>query len=252
MRRIALLILVSMLAGIAGEGVASAADRLAPSRVTPKFVRRSKINKDGTTPVLLRWSYSGDMSQVERFILEESVNGGAYDPILRAPILSYEAVLDPNGDTYAFKVRARLLCETCSEPVYSRFSEPRPFELIPYQEESPEITYVGPWTYDSPLAGSWGGEVTYTVKKFAQAFFDFYGTAAAYIGTKGPGYSKYWVTADGIRRGNRGGGARTSFVYRRVIFRYNWGSNGYHQLGIDPNRYNLRVDVDGYVVIRYV
>jgi hypothetical protein len=252
MRRTALLLSALICAGLVGPGVAHGVDRQAPSRVTPKFVPRSKIAKNGTVPILLRWTYLGDIAQVERFILMESTNGGAYHAVLRNLVQSAEVALDPNGETYAFKVRARLRCDSCSESAFSAFSDPRPFALIAYQEDAPEITYDGPWTLDSPLAKSWGGEVTHTEKRGARALFDFFGFAAAYVGSRGPGYSKFFATVDGAFKERCTLGEHPGFVARRLIFRYNWGSNGSHELGIDPNRYNLRIDVDGYVVLRYV
>jgi hypothetical protein len=124
----------------------------------------------GTTavPVKLTWSATDQGTRVERYALAKSRDHITWSGV-RLPSLLAKSVsvpLEPAGG-YIFRAQARDLAGNWGD-----WAEGHVFDVIPYQEDSTEITYTGAWTRVADT-NAYGGYTNTSTEVGAKATFTF-------------------------------------------------------------------------------
>lgn len=209
----------------------------------PSFIHHARIKLDDRLGILLHW-VDAQPDPAHRYRLQQRV-GGSWETVYVGTAPAAEVLVPTDG---TFRFRARV--ENTTTGSSGAYAVSRPWSLTPYQEDAG--LYQGTWL-DQDLENAWHGHVKYTETGFDSVKFGFYGRAFAFITTLGPIYGKdVRLRVDGQPRGTNHT-YRTKYKYRVVEWSYNWGSNGTHNAVITSAspRWARRVDVDGFVVMRW-
>jgi CSLREA domain-containing protein len=225
-------------------------DTTAPAATAP--VQSLAVQQTGTTtlPVTLKWPASDTGSGGVTYHVQSSQNGGAFSDVALswAGAQGITLYLAP-GSTYQYRVQAT----DAAGNVSPWLTGPR-FTLTAIQESSPTIAYSGAWT-TSKLSGAYGGSVSSASAAGATATFTFTGTSVAWISTLSRDRGKADVYFDGVRVGTVDLYAPTTTLHA-VVFAKSGLSNTTHTLQVrvlgtkNSASSGVRVDVDGFVVIR--
>jgi hypothetical protein len=176
-----------------------------------------------------------------------STNGGKYVSIAVSPATATDVQARVRvGSTYRFEARA----VDCSH-VASAWSIGPKFTVDGFQEAAASYSGTRRTWVNSTLTGAWGGTVDHTTTAGASATFQFFGRNIAWVGTKGPKYSKADIYIDGVLTKTIDCYAASTST-RQVLFRYGWPSSGPHTIRIvdDVTANRPRIDVDGFVAYR--
>jgi hypothetical protein len=244
-RTIVLATLVAFMVTGFVTGVGAVDPTLGASPPVPSFIHHARVKLDDRLGILLHWT-DAQPDTAHRYRLQRIVNG-AWETVYVGTEPSAEALVPTDG-TSRFRVRV----EDANTGSVGAYAVSRPWSLTPYQEDAG--LYQGTWL-DQDLEGAWHGHVKYTETGADSVKFGFDGRAFAFITTLGPIYGKdVQLSVDGQPRGTNHT-YRTKYKYRVVEWSYNWGSNGTHNAvislqGVTP-RFARRLDVDGFVVMRW-
>jgi alpha-tubulin suppressor-like RCC1 family protein len=236
-------------------GNGTTADRLIPvdvvfgptvSGINNDLIGATSITGTGQIAVTTTWTGTDPYASITSYQAKEQINEGAWikATLTDAHATSLTLNLTP-GKRYDFQIRA-----TDSLGHSSPWTPGVAFSLNGFQEGA--ATYSSSWVA-APLAGSWGGGVSYTVAANSSASFTYTGRNLAWIGTKGPGYGSAKIYIDGTLWKTINCNA-TSTMKRQILFRYSNGllTNSTHTVKI----VNLatvghpRIDVDGFVSLQ--
>ena len=207
----------------------------------------------GTTaiPVKVSWSATDTQSSVERYEVQQSVDGGTtYSSVsLSSATATTKTLQLQPGSTYQYRVRA-----TDSAGNMSEWEEGSAFLVDAQQEGSAAINYSGTWAQQS-LTAAYGGSVAYASTKGSAAQLTFTGQDVAWVSTKGPNMGKAAVYVDGRL-------VRTIDLYsstaqsRKMLFSQSGLPAGSHTLMVQvlgtksSASSGSRVDIDAFVTLR--
>jgi hypothetical protein len=194
-----------------------------------------------TTPARTSWSAS-DPSGIARYDVEESIDGGAFFPLLSTTTGVSVIQNLTVADTYRYGVRATDGAGNTSGWVYGVYFEP-----LLTQQSSSAVAYSGSWTSVSNTYAS-GGSLKYTTASGASATYSFTGSSVSWVSYRGPTQGSAKVYIDGVYKATVSLYA-TSYYSKQIVFAYNWAANGTHTIKIVclGTSGHPRVDVDAFV-----
>ncbi|MGI8703951.1 MAG: fibronectin type III domain-containing protein [Candidatus Limnocylindrales bacterium] len=222
-------------------------DTVAPATNTPRAVFASPTTAGTTTaPVRVSWSGSDELSGVDRFQLQQTVDLGAWSNVtLSSPTATSVVRNLAPGPFYTFRIRARDAAGT-----WSAWKMGTTFRLLLHQETSSSITYTKTWTR-SAVTGAMGGYTRFSDENPGIARLTFTGRAVAWVSMYRwyCGFAKVYVDGVYAARADLYSGSEKP---RRVVFAKSWASSGSHQLEIRPEGTFLhpRVYIDAFFVMQ--
>lgn len=217
-----------------------------PPNTTPPVARLGTGPMSDRIPVTLEWSGSDRGWGIEKYKLQRSVDGGAWQTLsLPTPKARSLPVLLAPGHRYLYRVRAKDKYGNVGLWDYGPVLRPRLFG-----DTHPAITYTSPWSLVDD-ATALGGALHEASAPIAYARFSFEGRAIAWVAETGPGKGRAKVYVDGSLLATIDlGGA--SDVSRRLVFRRHWSSVGTHKLKIvvEGTLGRPTVTLDGFAVLK--
>jgi hypothetical protein len=226
--------------------LATVADVTPPSVSRPAYGFRTDTRLDTTSvPVRISWQGADEDggSGLRKFVLQRSVNGGAWAnvPLERSRQTLIVLMLDPGND-YRFRVKAQDRAGN-----WSLWRASRTFTLSARQENSSAITYEGSWRRGA-LSGAYGGYVTRASAAGSEATFRFTGREVAWVSTMSPSRGIAVVRVDGVKVATIDL-YRESLRTRAVVWTYSWDSAATHRVKIRVlgTSGRPRVDVDAFL-----
>lgn len=216
--------------------------------VAPKPAVRAGVAMDGTKfRARVSWSVTDGTpaSGIKRFVIEQSVNGGAYTMLADTITTRYYDVSLSSGKTYRFRVRAtdndNNTSATVAGPTVSTTLK---------QQTSSSVAYRGTWGSSSSTAFS-GGSVKRSSTKGASATFTFTGRSVAWVTTTAKNRGKAKLYLDGTYIKTVDLYALTT-AYRVQVYAKTFSKSGTHTLRIVVlgTSGRPRVDVDAFAVIK--
>jgi len=170
-------------------------DRVAPTVTTPtvQLVAPQTLGSD-IISARISWTGSDVDSGLNRYQLEQSINGATYTRIgIASPLATSTTKNVPVGSTVRFRVRAIDAVENIGAwvetPVYT---------VAPYQETSADIAYVGNWT-SKTQSGAFGGTYVESPTGTSSATFTFTGRQVAWVAREFTAYGKAEVWLDRVK-----------------------------------------------------
>ena len=211
----------------------------APSLTAP--ARSTDVS--ATTSFPLSWTVPAGAPAGTRFLLERSVNGGAFaaSTITSATSLSYGGA---PGTTYRFRVAA-------IDPAgrQGAFSAVRT-TVVPFHDNAAGTSYAGVW--DTGFHGSlYGGSQRYSAAPGATFTFRATGTAIYLIGSRATNYGQFQVSIDGGAYSGLIDAYSSTARVRQVIYSKSGLSNTAHTIKVrvygTRGRPNVGIDAIGYL-----
>jgi len=202
------------------------------------------VTKIGTSssPVRTTWSAT-DLSSVKSFTLQRQANGGSWSTVSLSSATSTSASqLLTNGTQYRYRVRDADGAGNLSSWVYGPA-----FTAIRTQQTNSAVKFSGTWATSYKSSAS-GGSTKYTKSKGASVSFTFTGASIAWVSPRSKIRGSADVYIDGAYVATVSLYS-SSFQNRRVVFAYNWGSNGTHTIKIvnKATSGHPRIDVDAFI-----
>lgn len=218
-------------------------DGVAPVAAAPAS-RQYFISTLGSSssPIKTSWSAT-DAKGVKGYTLQRQVGTGSWTTVSLSSIttvsLSQSLTL---GTSYQYRMRAYDANGNTSAWAYGpTFSGART------QQTSTSVKFSSGWSTSYPSSAS-GGSVKYTKKKGASVSYTFTGASIAWVSPKGPARGSADVYIDGVFKATVSLYS-SSYQAQRIVYAYNWSSNGTHTIKI-VNRATSghpRIDVDAFV-----
>jgi hypothetical protein len=143
-----------------------------------------KLTWRGDDPFTGDWWAYEEPSGINKYVLQQSTNGGAYTNVSLPSPKATSVVVRLIPGTYRFRVRAIDRAGNAST-----YTIGNTFVLEKHEESSPELVDSGAWT-TANLTGASGGAVQSAYSGGRSASFTFTGDSIAWITTLGPGYGK--------------------------------------------------------------
>lgn len=201
------------------------------------------------TPVRTTWSAT-DPDGVARYMLQRSVDGGAWTTIALPTALSRSITQSLRfGHRYQYRARATDKVGYTGAWVTAKAFVPRI-----YQQTTSAFASPWRWTTVSTSSAS-GGSLKYQPYSGSEFSYTLTGSSVAWIGVAGPNrVDNFNVYIDGVARANDRSLYRSSVQYRRVAFVANWPSDVrhvYRVLNLGKIGHS-RIDVDAFVVLDQV
>lgn len=197
--------------------------------------------------VTISWSGEDDLNQIDRFELEDRVNGGAFSPIPLVTQTANALTLQlAFGSTHQFRVRA-----IDAEGNASEWAVAPVFRVAIDQETARAVRTSGRWIRGAVIGAS-GGGVRSSTSPGARARYDFTGTSIAWISTMSPRRGIADIEIDGVPSGSVDLYSPTQ-ISRQVVFATTGLSPGPHQMTItvrgqrNPLSTSNQVDIDAFV-----
>jgi hypothetical protein len=220
-------------------------DGIAPTVVAPKPKLFYPTALGSTTvPVRISWSAT-DSSGVTSYQLQRQVDGGSWSTVSLASATTKS--IDQSltlGSQYRYRVMATDGNGNAGSWVYGRTFKP-----IIAQETSGAVTYTGTWTSASTTTAS-GGTLKFATTAGASATYSFTGSSVLWVARYGPTRGSANVYVDGVFKATVSLYSAT-FAQTRIVYAFNWGSNGSHTLKVEvvgtPD--HPRIDVDAFVTL---
>ncbi len=167
-------------------------------------------------PIRLTWTASTDSgSGVANYILQQSVNGGAYTTIASPTGTIIDLQLSSSSKTYRFRVAARD-----NNGNVSAYATGISFKTISTSESGAAMSYRGSW----PLATSSafiGGKAKYSTVTGASATLTFRGNRVAWLSQKGPTSGVARIYIDGKLKATIDLYSPTT-VDKQVVYQKSW------------------------------
>ncbi|MCU0483742.1 MAG: hypothetical protein MUC54_05650, partial [Chloroflexi bacterium] len=228
--------------------VARLGDDTTPPAVSaprPIFVKR--ITASPTSVKLdLTWSASDPGSGLAGFVLERSLDGGAWVPIAKLGAGSRShRVTASYGRRHAYRVVATDNAGNASAPGAGTAFTPA---LV--SEGSSAVAYRGTWSLGRSSVYL-GKKIRYTGVARRRATLSFTGLAVAWVASIGPARGSARVIVDGTGQGTYSTYAGST-RHRRIITGRTFSTRGPHTFRVEAvgTRGHPRVDVDAFIVLR--
>lgn len=197
----------------------------------------------GKIPVQTTWIGTDADDTIASYQAQMQTNGGAWTAVTLATATSTDLTVNLTpGGTYNFQVRG-----TDSHGNVGAWSQGTAFVLNGLQQTA--ATFTGTWKKQT-LAGSWGGNVSFSKVAGASASITFTGRNLALVTTTGPGYGSADVYVDGILWKTFDAHAVTTSK-ALIFFRWSTGllTNQTHTVMIvnKATAGHARFDIDGFI-----
>ncbi len=197
--------------------------------------------------VPVRTSFAAsDPSGVCGYALQQSVAGGAYQPVtLPSPTTPYASfTATPGPNTHQFEVRAT----DCALNT-SAYAKGDAATLTALQNGNAAVKYAGAWK-TSNVGGSYGGSVRSTTAANASASLTFTGREVAWVASKASNRGVAKVYIDGALISSANTYSATT-IHRRVVFTRAFTSSGTHTIKVvcTATKNHPMVDVDAFLVV---
>ncbi len=167
-------------------------------------------------PIRLTWTASTDSgSGVRYYILQQSVNGGAYTMIGTPTARTIDLQLSSSSRTYRFRVAARD-----HDGNTSAFAYGIPFKTISTSESGAAMKYTKTWTPVSSPAYI-GGKAKTSTTRGATATLTFRGNRVAWLSRKGPTSGVARIYIDGKLKATVDLYAPTDQI-KQVVYQHAW------------------------------
>jgi hypothetical protein len=195
-----------------------------------------------SSPIKTAWSAT-DSKGVTGYTVQRLVSGGTWTTVdLSTATTSSIAQSLTLGANYQYRIRASDANGNLSGWAYGpTFAGGRT------QQSSTSVKFSSGWT-TSTVSSASGGSVKYTKTKGASVSYTFSGSSIAWVSPKGPARGSADVYVDGVLRATVSLNA-SSYQAQRIVFAYNWASNGTHTVRV-VNRATSghpRIDVDAFI-----
>jgi hypothetical protein len=223
-------------------------DGIAPLATAP-VSRLYALSTNGSTiePVRSTWSATDDKG-VQGYSLQRQVSGGSWATVDLAAITDVTITQSLTlGTAYRYRMRAND-----GNGNYSAWMYGPTVNATRTEQSSTAVKYSGTWTTVSTTASSASGSsLRYTTSKGAYAYFTFTGSSIAWVAPRSTnrGYADVYI--DGVLKGSVNLYA-TSYQAQRIVYAFNWASNGTHTIKV-VNRATSgrpRIDIDAFVVLK--
>lgn len=197
-------------------------------------------------PIRIVWTAGTDAGTgVAGYIVQESVNGGAFTTIAQPTTNGLSRVLSNSSKVYRYRVATRDHAGNVSA-----YATGPSFKAISYNEVSTTIAYSGRW-YLASAPTYIGGKSKYATAKGATATLSFNGSKVGWLGRTGPtsGTAKVYVDGKYVTTVNL---YATTTGIRKLVFTKSWSAVGNHKLKIVVNGTagHARVTIDQFIVLR--
>jgi hypothetical protein len=205
------------------NALAAMLDTTLPSVTTPR-VTLSRSGQAGSTTIgaTISWSGTDPETFVERYVLQQSTDGGAFTTIQDGAAPS-KAVTLTYGHTYQFRVTGS---DTANW--WSGWNTAPVLTAAHYPDSSGSIGYSGTWSTVSDSSAI-GGVYRRTSGSGAYAQLTFTGQSIAWVAPKNASGSQVKVYVDGVLYPTLDLYS-SSPLGRQIINSYTWGSVGTHTL----------------------
>jgi hypothetical protein len=233
-------------------------DKTKPTITAPKhkFVAVTKLQPTTIPVTVYNWKAgdplsNGSASGLNRYWLQQSVDGGAWQTLTLPSLLAPSDVryLEP-GHSYKFQIRAVDNADNTGIAAVGTT-----FALNLHQDNAAAIAYTGGWSAQNH-AYAIGGTARETSTAGQTATFTFNGTSVAWVATRGDNRGRAEVRIDGVLKATIDL-YNVSLQGRRIVFAQNVLSPGQHTIQIkvlgtkNASSSGTLVDVDAFVVISY-
>ncbi|HTC86577.1 MAG TPA: Ig-like domain-containing protein [Candidatus Acidoferrum sp.] len=218
-------------------------DSFKPTTTAPVQTLPSQAIGSKTVVVHLAWTGTDIGSGVARYQLQQSTNGGAYQPVTLAKNLSVAKNRTLTvGSTYRFRVRAIDKRGNTGAWTYG----PK-FRVVRYQETA--ATYTGAWANRTGASFS-GGHERSTSATGAAATFTSTGRTFSWVAIRAASRGTAQVFVDGVLAKSVALSA-ASTTFRSIVFSTTFASSGTHTIRIVFTGSAPKFgDVDAFVVLR--
>jgi hypothetical protein len=210
----------------------------------PTLVAGTKLTAAGV-PVKVAWTATDNASGIASYILQRSVDGGAYANVALSPAnaTAVSQVLAA-GHSYQYRVEA-----TDKAHNTSAFKLGTKFKVNLVQETAAGVVYSAGWTHQA-VSGSSGGSVDFSSASAKTAKFTFTGTQVAWVSTKGSNRGTASAQIDATAAVNvNTNNASTSAA--TIVFGKVFSASAKHTLTVKNlgTAGHPRIDVDAFVFL---
>lgn len=177
-------------------------------------------------PVRVTWTAGSDAgSGVKDYLVERSVNGGAYQLVVETPALGHSFDLPNSAITYRFRVRT---VDNRGNVSTARYGPT--FKTISYSESSTAMHYSGTWALSNSTKYI-GGKARISSTRNSSVSLNFRGNRVGWYSRLGPTNGTAKVYIDGTFYKSVSLFASTE-VDRKLVFTKNWTPVGNHSIRI--------------------
>jgi hypothetical protein len=222
-------------------------DAAPPTFTTPPtqgFTVGDQLGKTNI-PVTIRYLASDAITDIRRYDLTVSVNGGAPQPVtLPWDVFNNGFVtLPPGATTYQYAATATDCAGNTTATDSGTLFHVRA------AQETGGVKYSTGWSTGTSST-YYGGHDKYTTKKGAKATHKFTGSSIAWIATKSSGRGAADVYLDGHLAAKMNLHSTTT-IPRDIVFQHSWPTVGTHTITIInlASRGHPRIDIDAFTTI---
>jgi hypothetical protein len=228
-------------------------DMIAPRATAPSHKYKLPLTQINETSlqVTMAWTGSDQVSGVQRYEFQESVDGGSFNPIsLATPETMTRFKQLTAGRTYQYRVRSIDFAGNTSA-----WMTRAPFTVLDYEQADTSLTYTGAWS-DAAATGSFQGTNRVTTDTTSAAVLRFQGTSVTWITSTGPDRGKADVYLNGQKILTVDLFTKIERSRRALFTRNNLNPNLTYTLEIRPiaqrhvKSTGNRIDVDEIIVLR--
>jgi hypothetical protein len=200
-------------------------------------------------PIRINWTAGTDPAEpssgVAGYVLQESVNGGAFATIAQPSGTTIDLTRANMARTYRYRVATRDLSGNLSP-----YATGPTFKAITYSESSSMLTYTGKWVLSNTPTYI-GGLAKYSTTAGSTATASINGSRVGWLSRTGPTSGTARVYVDGVLRKTVNLYAATTGI-RQLVFTYSWTTVGNHKLKIvvSGTAGHPRVTLDQILVLR--
>lgn len=217
-------------------------DAVAPSPTAP-VVHFGSGRVDATAPLLISWGATDAVSGVKSYVVEVSVNGGAFTLVYAGTATSITRYYAFNNALH-FRVKA-----IDNENNTSGYATAGARRIVAYQAPaSTGIAYTTGWTTAYSTAAS-GNSFRYTTLLGKYAQLTFSGREALYVAPKSSISGNVKVYVDGSFKGTYSLYRATS-LHGQTIYKATWGAYGSHTFKIMNASSGRRANLDAIIVLK--
>lgn len=235
------------LAGTATVLVSVGPDTTPPTGTAPVESIRTGVSIGSTTvPVRISWSATDVGVGVARYVLQRSVDGGAYVTVsLPTPLTTAANQSLTVGHDYQYRMRAY---DGAGNGSLLRYG-PK-FHVSKIEQSSTLVAFAGASWPQIADANDSGGSARYTRAMNATATLTLSGRDFAFVGPLSSIRGSAWVYVDGkFVTSITEHSSSTTTSYRRLLFSIHFAAYGTHVIQIKTAS-TLRFDVDCFVALR--
>lgn len=197
-----------------------------------------------STTFPLSWTAPAGAPSGTRYLVQRSINGGAYGTATTTSALSMPYGGTP-GTTYRFRVAA--IDPAGRQGAFSAVKT----TVVPFNDNATGTAYTGTWLTGSGLS-FYGGSHRYSGTAGATYTFKATGTAIYLVGTRSTNYGQFQVSIDGGAYSGLIDTYSSSVQYRKVLYSVGRLSNATHTIRVRVAGTSRRpyVGIDGVGFLR--